>query len=167
MAFFKSFELVITKCEEIAATSHSPPVEVITISDHEATTPRRPRLSHSLRRILEYSPLSEEHNSDVDYDHDDESDEGIFFSQTKYQSGSENSIQYEDCEIQMIFDGDSTEVIDQTNDDKEKRSDFEGEEERWETIYSSDWSFSVEMEEEMEEGCMWNANGPVSPPSDL
>jgi hypothetical protein len=61
----------------------------------------------------------------------------------------------------MIFDGDSTEVIDLSNDDEERRSDFE-EEDRWETNYSSDWSVSVEMEE----GYMWNVNGPVSPPSD-
>jgi hypothetical protein len=66
----------------------------------------------------------------------------------------------------------STEMIDLTNDDDEERqSEFEEEEEEAsdveeigsETDYDSDWSTSVDMDEEMEEGCIWNANGPVSP----
>jgi hypothetical protein len=108
-----------------------------------------------LRRILEYSPSN---NSDNE---NDESDEGIFFSQTKYQSGSEDSVQYEDdCEIQMILNDESAEVIDLTNDDDddEIQSEYEEEDEEedvssvvelCETDYDSDWSTGVDMEEEM------------------
>ncbi|XP_060594226.1 uncharacterized protein LOC132748631 [Ruditapes philippinarum] len=153
-ALMQSFGLLLRKCEEAARQrAHEPVVvEVSDDDDDDDTTPRLPGLRH-LRRVLNYSSSS---SSDESED-DDDDDEGIFTYQG--DSGSENSIPYEeenaqewscDCETESEMDALDMESEFFQNGDQPANM-AENSIPNYEEENAQEWSCDCETESEMDE----------------